>query len=171
MIIRAATGHRPEKLGGHDQKTRRALGALAVEALHDDPCDEMIVGMALGWDQAVASACVTLGIPFTAALPFRGQPNRWPEAAKARYFRLLEAAKTIVVIGDEPPFSEHQVNILMQRRNEWMVDRAEGMLALHDGSWGGTFNCLVYAKKRGVPVTNLWQKWSMPEDVRQLLGV
>ena len=42
MIV-AATGHRPPKLGGYDQKTRRALGALAVEHPHDQVAGDPVV--------------------------------------------------------------------------------------------------------------------------------
>lgn len=163
MIV-AATGHRPEKLGGYDEKTRRALGALATEWLHYNRPDKVISGMALGWDQAVAAACVVLGIPFIAAVPFMEQPDRWPDAAKARYRRLLEAADEVVGVG-----TNWQSNA-MQRRNEWMVDRADKMLALHSGSWGGTFNCLEYARKKGVEVENLWPRWSLTDEERGLIG-
>lgn len=54
--------------------------------------------------------------------------------------------------------------------NEWMVDRAGRIAALWDGSWGGTFNCLNYARRRGVPIDNLWDRWTLPADVRELLG-
>lgn len=166
-MILAATGHRPEKLGGYDQKTRRALGALAVEYLHETKPKGMIVGMAQGWDQAVAAASIVLGIPFTAAVPFSGQADTWPAEAQVRYRRLLAAADQVIVTA-APDI--HSISAKLQYRNEWMVDRADAMLALWDGSWGGTFNCIRYAEKIGVPVINLWDRWSFPEDLRDLLG-
>jgi hypothetical protein len=33
------------------------------------------------------------------------------------------------------------------------------VLALWDGSHGGTSNCIAYAKVRAKPVTNVWNKW------------
>lgn len=168
VTIVAATGHRPEKLGGYDNKTRLALGGLATEWLATHAPSKVIVGMALGWDQAVAEAALSLGIPFIAAVPFEGQEKRWPEEAQARYTRLLNAAEIISVIVPGPVYGR-QVNGAMQARNEWMVDRADQMLALWDGSWGGTFNCLEYARKRGVPITNLWERFAMPQDLRELI--
>lgn len=38
---------------------------------------------------------------------------------------------------------------LMQKRNEFMVDRVDTVLAVWDGSDGGTGNCVKYAKKIG----------------------
>lgn len=51
----------------------------------------------------------------------------------------------------------------MQIRNEWIVDRADRIIALWDGSFGGTHNCITYANKRKVPVDNLWDAWADPE--------
>ncbi len=143
---------------------RRALGALAVEHLSANRPAKVISGMALGWDQAVAAACVALGIPFVAAVPFRGQENTWPAQARERYDRLLDAADEVTIV------SSTEAADPMQVRNCWMVDRADAVLALWDGSWGGTFNCVTYARKVGRPITNLWVRWSMPEDVWDLLG-
>jgi len=169
MII-AATGHRLEKLGAHDQKTRLALGGLATEYLSREQPRNVIVGMALGWDQAVAGAAVALRIPFIAAIPFEGQDGRWPAEARHRYARLLECAQRVESISELQYGTSHEVNVAMQARNEWMVDRATKMVALWDGSWGGTFNCIHYARKKGVPFDNLWPRWTLPEDVRDLLG-
>jgi uncharacterized phage-like protein YoqJ len=38
----------------------------------------------------------------------------------------------------------------MQKRNEWMVDRAKTMVALYlsEGKTGGTLNCINYAMKQ-----------------------
>jgi uncharacterized phage-like protein YoqJ len=49
----------------------------------------------------------------------------------------------------------------MQIRNEWMVDNAHIVLALWDGSSGGTGNCIKYANRKSVnkPIINLWSSW------------
>lgn len=167
MII-AATGHRPEKLGGHDQMVRRALGGLATEYLHQTRPTTVISGMALGWDQAIAGAAIALRIHLVAVVPFVGQELRWPDEAQARYWRLLGEAHEVEILRTEPPFG-NEVHQAMQARNEWMVDHCDGVVALHDGSAGGTFNCIRYAEAVGRPVENLWWKWRLPDDVRALL--
>lgn len=168
MIV-AATGHRPNKLGGYGNRVGLALGGLATEYLAQTRPDKVIVGMALGWDQAVAGAAVATGVPFVAAIPFEGQERIWPAEAQERYQRLLDAAESVEVITVGQVFGQ-QVNAAMQARNEWMVDRADRIVALWDGSWGGTMNCVRYAEKRGVPIDNLWQRWSLPIELRELLG-
>ncbi len=162
MIV-AATGHRPDKLGGHSDRTRLALGGLATEYLAMTRPDKVVSGMALGWDQTVAAACVALDIPFIAAVPFEGQERTWPAEAQTRYRWLLTQAESVEIVCDYNSTKAFQV------RNEWMVDRADRMAALWDGSWGGTFNCVKYAEKRGVPVDNLWRRWTLPVDLMELI--
>lgn len=158
------TGHRPDKLGGYEVTSRRALGCFAVESLHRAGPELVITGMALGWDQAIAGACVMLDIPFIAAVPFKGQERPWPHDAKVRYDLLLERAREVVHVCDVLTPTARA----MQIRNEWMVDRADSVLALWNGTFGGTHNCIAYAKKQGVPVTNLWNAWD--PKLAQLLG-
>lgn len=42
---------------------------------------------------------------------------------------------------------------LMQKRNEYMVDNVDEVLAFFDGTTGGTKNCIDYANKMGKEVT------------------
>lgn len=158
MII-AGTGHRPEKLGGYTQVTFDAATALARDWLTEHRPEKGISGMALGWDQALAQALLDLAIPLIAAVPFEGFDRRWTVAAQGRLSRMLEQATEVHIVHPYPG------TIGLHLRNEWMVDRAELMLALWDGSWGGTFNCIRYAEKKRVPVENLWSRW----EVREML--
>ena len=50
---------------------------------------EVISGMALGWDMALAQAAINLGIPFIAAVPFIGQENMWIKKTQEYYKELL----------------------------------------------------------------------------------
>lgn len=152
----AATGHRPNKLGGYSESAFRDLVKIARNHLATSDEHEGIVGMAIGWDQAVAQACVDLCIPFTAAVPFEGQEELWPSGARERYRLLLDAAREVVFVTNR---YEMAVPRAMQLRNEWMVDRCQRVVALWDGSFGGTHNCILYARKKKVDVTNLWEKY------------
>ena|SRR5690242_919391 len=158
MIV-AATGHRPDKLGGYsatvveltDRVAERALTALLQGP---DPVRTVISGMALGWDQSIARAAVALKIPFIAAVPFDGQDFAWPPPSRAEYKRLLALASKKVIVSPGG-YSASK----MQTRNEWMVDNAHRLLALWNGTYGGTKNCIEYAKRRNVPITNVWNDW------------
>jgi uncharacterized phage-like protein YoqJ len=43
----------------------------------------------------------------------------------------------------------------MQIRNEWMVDRADQVIAIWDGTSGGTANCVEYATKMNKPILRI----------------
>ncbi|MEX5747603.1 MULTISPECIES: SLOG family protein [Massilia] len=152
--VLAGTGHRPDKLGGYGAAVSSRLVDLARAALTKYRPEEVISGMALGWDTALALAAIELGIPLTAAVPFEGQERRWrPE--QQDLFRTILARATKVVVVSPGGYAVWK----MQVRNEWMVDRATGVLALWNGTSGGTANCVEYARARQVEIVNLWSAW------------
>lgn len=159
MVI-AVTGHRPPKLGGFGPDVFKRLVSLAGYELTpyapgNAEGDRVITGMALGWDQAVAIACIKLSIPFTAAVPCQGQENMWPESSRQLYWKILGHELCKMELVTAAPYSPR----LMQVRNEWMVDRADKILALWDGSSGGTGNCVKYARAKGKPIDVCWDRW------------
>lgn len=129
---------------------------VAAAALRELRPDAVISGMALGWDQALAAAAVQVGIPFDAAIPFKGQEATWPVASQARYQELLFHARNVVYVCD-PGYAAWK----LQRRNEWMCDHATGLIVMHNGDKQvGTWNCLEYARSIGKPVVrNCYQDW------------
>lgn len=48
-----------------------------------------------------------------------------------------------------------KVRTWLHARNHWMVDRAHLLVAVFDGSPGGTAECVRYAEQRAVPVLRL----------------
>lgn len=142
MII-AFTGHRPDKLGGYKLPNPTYIHVCRQidKALKEFQPDECVSGMALGIDQWAANICVRLKIPFIAAIPFAGQEKMWPERSKRIYSVLLSKAASMVTISDGSYAPSK-----MQTRNEWMVDRCDKLIAVWDGSAGGTGNCVKYAE-------------------------
>jgi uncharacterized phage-like protein YoqJ len=142
MIV-AFTGHRPDKLGGYKLpnptyiKVCRDIDLLLKEL---NP-EKVISGMALGVDQWAANIAYKLGIPFVAAIPFEGQELAWPEASQKTY-RVLRKLASEEIIVSSGGYSADK----MQVRNIWMVDNCESLIAVWDGSKGGTGNCVEYAK-------------------------
>lgn len=153
MII-CGTGHRPDKLGGYEDKTTERLMLLARDWLIVYKPEHVISGGALGWDQALAWAAWATNTPFTLALPFAGFESKWPKRSQDQLENLVSYADKVVYVseGGYAPWK-------MQTRNEWMVDRADLVLALWNGTPGGTENCVRYAEKVGKPITNLWSEW------------
>lgn len=148
----AITGHRPDKLGhDYDLKSpllmrlrREIIHKVAVLRLENKfPVNTVfITGMALGVDTLFAEIAIDLKIPFIAAIPFVGQHLRWPFKSREKYNSLLAKATEIVnVSGDDQYKPEY-----MQLRNMWMVDNCDHLIAIWDGSSGGTANCVRYAQ-------------------------
>lgn len=159
-MILAGTGHRPDKLGGYSPEAKGKLQAFAEKQLftfkpYTARIERVIVGMALGWDQALGWAAHSLKIPFDAYIPFEGQEAVWPAAAQREYRELLSYARKVVVCSP----GGYAVN-KMQLRNIHMVNDATDVLALWNGTPGGTANCLKYARHRKKPVRNVWDLWA-----------
>lgn len=144
-MILAFTGHRPNKLGGYTipNKTQQWVWERIREELEVLWPDKAITGMAQGVDQWAAQICLIMGIPYVAAIPFVGQESLWPEKAQKDWkFLLQNAAESIVV--SEGGYAVEK----MQIRNKWMVDHCDVLLAVWDGTAGGTANCVRYAEKK-----------------------
>lgn len=156
-LIIAGTGHRPPKLGGYSFEVSSRLETLATSALSRLAPSLVISGMALGWDQALARAAHSLSIPFHAYIPFPGQERMWPRPSQQDYHLLLEKAS---LTRDCSAGISLSVGAAMQHRNICMVDACSLLLALWDGSPGGTSNCLTYARSISRPIENLWPTWS-----------
>jgi uncharacterized phage-like protein YoqJ len=154
MKIYAATGHRPDKLGGYSRGIELKLEKLALRYLIKKKPDKIISGMAQGWDLAWATAGLELGIPVIAAIPFVEQSTRWPEESRERYSDILQRCTEVkyVCISGYAPWK-------MQVRNRWMVDNCTKLVALWNGSSGGTANCIEYAKSVNRRIFNLWPRW------------
>lgn len=155
----AATGHRPNKLGGyHNTEADNRLRLTAHRYLSKTQPAVVITGMALGWDQRVAEAALLAGIPFVAAVPFAGQESKWPPRAQRVYRELLSQAHGVVIVspGGYDPAKMH-------KRNEWMVDHSDRIVALWDGGeTGGTAACVRYAQSKQKPIDNLWNEFCPP---------
>lgn len=156
----AITGHRPHKLGNDYDLTSPLIKKIKSEIVsilirqgiltdsklmyHKKSEDMLITGMALGIDMLFAEIAVEYGIPFTAAIPFANQPDKWPPKTQTRYYRLLDKASEVVNVSKKVNYRPEY----MQLRNIWMVDSCDLLIAVWDGSDGGTHNCVRYAVEK-----------------------
>lgn len=144
MIV-AFTGHRPEKIGGYKlpNPTYIKICQQIESTLKELKPEKVISGMALGVDQWAAYISYKLKIPFIAAVPFINQESKWPTSSQETYNKLIKLASETIIVSD----GEYSAK-KMQIRNEWMVDRCDQLIAIWDGSAGGTGNCVNYAKSK-----------------------
>ena len=154
------TGHRSEKLpwgcnesDARCQKLKKKLYDT-VEAVYDAGFHRFLCGMAEGCDLYFCEAVLLLkdahpDITLEAAVPFAGQADRWPDTQRQRYASLLARCDVVTVL------QEHYTPGCMMRRNRYMVDHADLILACYDGKTGGTLNTLRYAIERDVQIVHL----------------
>lgn len=158
------TGHRPDKLGGYDwntpknQKIMKALKDKIYEVVGDDDV-HFICGGALGIDQMAFDICKKfrdedLSVTIEMAIPFATQACKWSYES-AKQYEIQKSQADICTYVDKvnkykvKGYQEDVYYIAkMQKRNEYMVDNADIVIAVWDGTSGGTGNCVRYAKKQ-----------------------
>jgi uncharacterized phage-like protein YoqJ len=138
------TGHRPEKLDNTVKITEMYKRLLAKWSEKYDLT--IVVGGARGIDSIVGLVAAKMGLPVTLALPFIGcNPTDNNE--------LMKYSNVTVVHVSEKPYTD---NSQYQKRNTWMVDHSDILIAYWDGTPGGTANTVRYAEKIRKPMKNLF---------------
>jgi len=150
-VIIAATGHRPHKLGqeyNYQGPYSTYLTTRVREILIEKSAEQVISGLALGFDTIVAHVALELGIPLLAAIPFKGQESRWPKSSQQIYNNILSNPLTTAHIVCEGGYNSAK----MQIRNEFMIDSAQILMVAWNSSPGGTMNCVRYAEKQDIEI-------------------
>lgn len=145
------TGHRPEKLDISIEELEARLKTAIDEAVKDG-FTTFITGMAPGTDLIAGKAVLDLNNPdikLICAVPFPKHIQPLSDDWKEIYRCLLENATEVHYVSDE--YSRQ----CFQLRDEWMVDRSDMVIAVYNGTRGGTRNTILYANKKGVPVRQL----------------
>ncbi|MEK1828804.1 SLOG family protein [Priestia megaterium] len=154
LVRIALTGHRPDKLGGYDYLNPINL-TIAVRIrdyllsyLNQGYEVMAISGMALGADQIFAKVALKLkkqgySVKLEAAIPCDKQYSRWTPESKQVWQDIVDAADKVTYVSREPYKA-----YLMQKRNEYMVDACDTLIAIYNGTEGGTYNCLKDAIKK-----------------------
>lgn len=151
------TGHRPEKLPwGTDERDPRCLAlkqsiSRELERLYLRGWRHFISGMAQGADLYFAEAALALkekypDLTVEGAVPCPTQADRWPEAERRRWRRVLDACDLETLV------QQNYDRFCMHRRDRYMVDRSSAILAVFDGTPGGTMYTLNYAMKEHLDI-------------------
>ncbi|RUR77057.1 hypothetical protein PCC6912_40160 [Chlorogloeopsis fritschii PCC 6912] len=162
--IVAGTGHRPNRCYPLEGQTFERMIELCKASLQKMQATEVISGMAIGFDQALATAAIKLNLPLTAAVPFAEQDAKWTPEDISRWENILFQAKTIVFVDRQDGYlvrsSPGQYHVdKLKKRNQWMIDHCDEVLALYDGGNGGTAHCVGYAESQEKYVLNAWKSW------------
>lgn len=161
-MVCAFSGHRPEKLpwgtrddDPHCQALQTRLRQTVAE-LAEQGYDTFLCGMARGCDRYFFEAVryVRLSRPelrLVAVIPCASQARAWPLQEQLRYGAALAECDEVQVL------SEHYFQGCMIVRNHHMIDHAQLLLTVWDGSSGGTASAVAYARRKGVPIRAIWR--------------
>ena len=144
------TGHRPEKLQCPENQIITELKREILSAI-DSGFITFITGMARGTDIWAAEIVIELrdlGLPLKliCASPFEGFENSWEESWQQRYNLVLQKADLVHFV------CKHYSRSCFQIRNQWMVDHSMRVIAVYNGSAGGTKNTINYADSKSIPI-------------------
>lgn len=155
------TGHRlqslPWKFNEQDERCLKMKEKLKNEIVKavESGYTTFISGMALGFDIICAEIVLELKntyphIKIIAAIPCKTQDKLWNEKDRQRYKNILEKLDGIRCI-----YNDYIGPECMLERNRFMINNSSLVIALFNGTNGGTKKTLDYAKRCGVKIVVL----------------
>lgn len=145
------TGHRPQKLGYGENsiqcdELKNRLEELIIELIEKEGVTHFISGVALGVDTYAAKIVLNLktrypDITLECAIPCENQAEKWNERDRDVYYDLISKC------DKETLLQQKYSSDCMQKRNEYMVDNSDYVIAVWNGKPSGTGNTVKYAKK------------------------
>lgn len=151
----AFTGHRPQNLpfGFNEEDERcidlkKTLREQIINLIENEGVTYFISGMAIGVDMYAAEIVLGLkasypGITLESAIPCESQAAKWSEALRDRYFDIASKCDKETLI------QTHYTPDCMDKRNRYMVDHADYIIAVWDGKPSGTGKTVMYAQSKG----------------------
>ncbi len=145
------TGHRPQKLGYGENsiqcdELKNKLSELIRELIEKEGVTHFISGVALGVDTYAAEIVLSLKaqypyITLECAIPCETQAIKWNERDRDIYYDILSKC------DKETLLQQKYTADCMQRRNEYMVDNSDFVIAVWNGQPSGTGNTVKYAQQ------------------------
>lgn len=154
----AFTGHRPQSLPfGFNEADERCVvlkGIIReniIKLIEHEGVTHFISGMAIGVDMYAAEIVLGLkasypGITLESAIPCETQAVKWTEEQRDRYFDIASKCDKETLI------QRSYTKDCMHKRNRYMVDQADYIIAVWDGRPSGTGQTVQYAQRQGKPV-------------------
>lgn len=145
------TGHR--KLPDGQRVAIMERTETAVKKLLSGGINRFLLGGAVGYDAEVAKLLFRLkneccGIKVVLIYPFDGYTDRWNDAQKAEYAKLLPQYDKVIKASER---SGREAYLL---RNRILVDSSAVCIAYCHKQRSGTAYTVRYAKAQGMAVTN-----------------
>ena len=151
----AFTGHRT--LPYTELNHIRSLLDRAIRYAYDEGCRVFYNGGAIGFDTEAAERVILFrdehpDIRLVLLLPCRNQDAKWSERQRASYQRICDRADEVYYL------SEEYTDGCMRERNEMLVERSDILIAYLSHWRSGAAQTVSFAKKKGIPVYNLYNK-------------
>ena len=154
------TGYRPSKMPwGYDETDARCVEFRfrlreALEYLIGQGYTDFLSGGALGFDQMAAEMMLSLRerypwVRLIMVIPFDGQADKWSREQRGRWLEIIEASDRVIRISHE-----YDKGVFF-KRNHYLVENADLLLAAFDGQPGGTAGTVAYARRHGVKVLRI----------------
>lgn len=123
------------------------LEELIKNLIEKESVTHLISGVALGVDTYAANIVLNLkaqypGITLKCAIPCETQAVKWNERDRDIYYDLLAKC------DKETLLQQNYTSDCMQKRNEYMVNNSDYVIAVWNGKPSGTRNTVEYAKKK-----------------------
>ncbi len=161
MSVCCFTGHRPQNLPfgfNEEEESCKKLKALLFKAIvtlitkYD--VDYFISGMALGVDMYAAEIVLEVKktyphIKLEAAIPCETQSTKWSESFRNRYYNILSEC------DKETLLQTQYTSDCMQKRNQYMIDKSDYVIAVWDGKPSGTGSTVNYAKQKNKKILTI----------------
>lgn len=186
MIRICFTGHRFNKLGGGDDwnskinlEIRNNLDKVLQSIIDKNENEEFyfITGGALGFDQFATDSVIKLKnnnpdkvITLEIAIPFKTQCKLWNTKDINVYNEQLKLADKITYVDtlekykvkghEEGEYYPSKLN----KRNYYMVDNSDMVIAYFNNIKGGTYNCIRYANRKNKKVLNIYNIKNITND-------
>ena len=164
MVV-SFTGHRPDKITGwaHSPEVveRTIREAVAREIVRQCECGakEFVSGMAPGFDLWAADevdrlrkeGVISPATRLTLAIPYPHFERSFEVAHHPLYNHIVEVAEEVVYV------SQHYHKGCYAMRNDFLVERADTLIAYYEGIEGGTRYTLRKGQRKGCRCINLHQ--------------
>lgn len=152
-LVCACTGHRlqnlPFRFNEMDERCINLKERLyvCVENIIKKGVTRFVSGMAIGVDLFFAEIVIELrdekypDIKLEAAIPCETQAIRWSEDLRDRYYKILAQCDVETMLQKE------YTRDCMQKRNRYLVDSCDYLIAVWDGTASGTGSTVRYAQE------------------------
>ena len=163
------TGHRPDKLGNswsifskNAKIVQRNTYEWLLMLLENSDSLHVISGAALGFDTHLALATLKLkqqgyNITLEMAIPHVDFNNKWSQDDKDILSLITSVSDEITYVSQNKVFSP---TTDLEGRNRYMIRKSDIVIALWDGSNGGTRNAFHFADRNNKPII-----WIKPKDI------